>query len=113
MNKELIKFCCEYADGFEWINKHMIQTPFGKKDTFLTDKDFLDLLLNRAIQGINRKGYCNITYPTGGISICYPIEDSIGFEHIHHDDTTEGIRQTRIEAVDFVKGKESKCQHQS
>lgn len=61
MKTELIKWMCEYADGFEWLNSRssvrlMNNAMIYPVPVLLANSIVYPLLLQRAIEGVNKAG---------------------------------------------------------
>lgn len=100
MTKQLLKKCCENADGFEWMRDHVFKSSFGEMDIIQIDDNILDLLLDRCIQGVNRERKYTIINNTF-IFLASVCGENTGLK-VEHDGTTSGIREARIKALEFV-----------
>lgn len=101
--KDFIKWLCSMADGFRMENDRRMRTSLGSFDIHYSSDyiDIYDLLLDRAIQGVNRD-CSSIFIVQYGLQIVLGINNDE--ECFDHDGTTKGIREAREKALKYVKG---------
>jgi len=78
---DFIKWMCDKAEGFEWSEDQTISIPSG--DWFFQNQGVMDkvewkhvyypLLLQRAIEGVNKEGVYNICLMSDCISVEWPL----------------------------------------
>jgi hypothetical protein len=92
MDTEIIKWMCDKAEGFKSIGMRVL-VPAGQQiriDNLLLHKGYYPLLLQRAIEGVNREGTANIEQLTEQIEVIYGMEvPSFGFGNATEDQAKE------------------------
>lgn len=110
---EEIKQAVEFADGFEYIKGSGLNAIIcGRFATFPTtdinlgtlsgilwEGVYYDLFLDRVNQGMNRETEILITLDDDELSIMIGM---IASTTLKHNGTTEGIREAREKAIQFV-----------
>lgn len=97
---EFIKRCCEYADGFEHDEDGLIRY----KGTWYTNRSIiaLELLPQRAIEGVNRKNIFGMCIETDSITVSWPDQEIWEEDRIFMFEWYGSIDAAKRSALEYV-----------